>query len=95
MKESTSFGFSAPQTGLENGDFNYQNEALSNPFGYKYFESKHIGNYLNIKTSFLFQYKERISIGYNWSIRNFSNTKTYPVTTAMHKVLFRYNIINK
>ena len=44
MKESTSFGFSAPQSALENGEFNYQNEALESPFGYKYFDFKYLGN---------------------------------------------------
>ena len=95
MKEMASFAFSAPQNILEDGEFNYQNEDLSDPFGYDYFELKHIGNNLNIKTSFLFQYKERISIGYVWNIRHFANVKSYPVTTGMHNITFRYNIFHK
>jgi len=95
MKESTSFGFSAPQKPLENGEFNYQNSKLSNPFGYKYFESKYIGNHLNLKTSIILQYKKRISIGYTWRVRHFATTKSYPVTTGIHNFIIRYNIINK
>tara|TARA_B110000977_G_C10993063_1_gene460712 strand:- start:380 stop:1201 length:822 start_codon:yes stop_codon:yes gene_type:complete len=95
MKELTSFGFSAPQNALEDGEFTYQNDALSNPFGYKYFEWKHIANNINIKTAFLFKYKERISVGYSWNLRHFSNLKSYPVTTGLHNITFRYNIIHK
>ncbi len=95
MKESTSFGFSAPQTALEEGGFNYQSESLESPFGYKYFDWKYFGNNLNIKTSFFFQYKNRISLGYSWDMKRFANVKSYPVTTGMHNIIFRYNIIHK
>ncbi|MBT3207976.1 MAG: hypothetical protein HN704_09715 [Bacteroidetes bacterium] len=84
MKESTSFAFSAPQNGLEDGEFNYQNKELESPFGFKYFEFKPIGKIINIKTSFLFQYKERISIGYFWQMKRFSTLKSYPTTKGTH-----------
>ncbi|HHS95749.1 MAG TPA: hypothetical protein ENJ45_04100, partial [Phaeodactylibacter sp.] len=42
-KESTGFGFSAPQNALEAGGFNYQDEALTNPFGFKYYHFQHLG----------------------------------------------------
>jgi hypothetical protein len=93
--ESTGFAFSAPQNALENGEFNYQNESLSNPFAYKYFNWNYLGNSFSLKTSFLFQYKKRIAIGYFWDMKHFSNVKSYPVTTGRHNIIFRYNIIHK
>ncbi len=93
--ESISFAFSAPQTALDAGEFNYQDGAISNPFGYKYFKLRHIANNLNLKTAFLFQYKKRISVGYFWSMDRFSTVKNYPTTKGLHNLVFRYNILNK
>jgi hypothetical protein len=95
MRESTGFAFSAPQNALEEGEFDYQNNALSNPFGYQFFEWKYFGNNINIKTSFEFQYKNRLSIGYRWSMRHFADVKSYPVTIGNHNIIFKYNIIHK
>lgn len=95
MRESTGFAYSAPQNALEDGKFDFQNSALSTPFGYQFFEWKYFGNNLMIKTSFVFQYKDRISIGYNWSLRHFANVKSYPVTIGAHNITFKYNIIHK
>ncbi len=95
MRESTSFAFSAPQNALEKGDFNYQNETLESPFGYKYFDFKYLGNNLNLKTELLMHYKKRISVGYKWNMRRFANVKSYPVTVGIHHLVFRYNIINR
>ncbi len=95
MRESTSFAFSSPQNALEDGDFNYQNEALESPLGYKYFDFKYLGNILNLKTELLLHYKKRFSIGYKWNMKRFANVKSYPVTIGIHHFVLRYNIINR
>lgn len=95
MKESTSFAFSAPQNALEDGEFSYQNEKLESHFGFKYFEFKNITNNINLKTNFLFQYKKHFAIGYSWNIRHFANVKSYPLTTGIHSISFRYNFVKK
>jgi hypothetical protein len=95
MKESTSFAFTAPQSALEDGKFSYQDEALESPFGLKYFDLKHIGNNLNLKSSFMLKYKERISFGYSWNMRHFSTVKNYPTTIAKHALIFKYNLNHK
>lgn len=95
QKESTGFAFSAPQNGLEDGEFDYQNEELSNPFGFDYFVFKPIGQQLNIRTSIIYQWKERLSVSYRWSARHFAQVENHPVTIGTHQLVVRYNLTHK
>ncbi len=95
QKERMSFAFSAPQKGLEDGAFNYQNEALESPFGFKYFTLKPIGKQLYLRTHIQYQWKERIAVGYRWRARRFTEVKNYPVTVGEHQLVIRYNITHK
>ena len=95
QKERTSFAFSAPQNALEDGAFDYQNEALENPFGFKYFTFKPIGQQLYLRTHIQYQWKERFWVGYEWTARHFAEVKNYPVTVGNHRIVVRYNFIHK
>jgi len=95
FKERTSFAFSAPQKGLEDGDFDYQDEALDSPFGFKYFSLNALFNHLNLRTKITYQFNDRLSVGYQWQVRHFAVVENYPVTMGNHQVLVRYNIIHK
>lgn len=95
QKESTGFAFSAPQNGLENGDFDYQDEKLDDPFGFNYFVFKPIWQQLNIRTSITYQWKERLSVGYRWSARHFAEVENRPVTIGTHQIVVRYNLTHK
>lgn len=95
QKERTSFAFSAPQNALEDGNFDYQDEALDNPFGFKYFRLKSLPQQLNIRTNITYQWKDRISVAYQWSARHFAEVKNYPVTIGSHQIVLRYNISYK
>ncbi len=95
MRSSSSFAFSSSQNILENGEFDYQNTAASSPFGLKYFEMKSLFKHINIKTSLLFQYKKRITLGYLWNVSRVAQVKHYPMTIAQHNIVFRFNITNK
>lgn len=95
FKESTSFAFSAPQNGLEDGEFDYQNEALENPFGLKYYVFRPLGKNIDIRTIFDLQVNERWSVVYQWNMRRFAEVKGFPVTRGSHLLTFRYNISYK
>ncbi len=92
MRESVGFAFSAPQNLLEDGRFNYQDDAVSSPFGYKYFDLKYLSNNLNLKSSFMLSYKNKLSIGYSWSIRHFANVRTLSTTAGAHNITIQYNL---
>ncbi len=94
-KELLGFAFSVPQKALEDGDFNYQNDGLINPFNYEYFQLNHIANAINIHTSFKFKYKKRISLIYTWQLRQFSTINDYPLTYGIHNIIIRYNLKHK
>ena len=95
QKERTGFAFSAPQNALEDGEFNYQDEALENPLKFKYFSLKPIGQQLYLRTRIQYQWKERIAVGYQWTARHFAEVKNYPVTVGSHQIVVRYNITHK
>lgn len=92
QKENISFGFSAPQNALEDGDFGYQNDALDSPFAFKYYQLKLIGQQISIRTNIQYQFTERFSLGYQWKMNRFSEVKNYPVTYASHWITARFNI---
>ena len=95
QKEGTGFAFSAPQNGLENGEFDYQNEHLSSPFGFKYYNLKTVANQLNLHTKISYRLNNRFSLAYQWNARRFAEVENHPVTSGGHQVLIRYNIIHK
>ena len=95
QKESTSFAFSAPQNGLEDGEFGYQNEALDDLFGFKYYQFKPIWQQLSLRTHVIYNLNERINIGYQWQMRRFAEVENYPVTYGIHSVVIRFNIVRK
>ena len=95
QKENTSFGFSTPQNALEEGEFGYQNDDLDNPFGFKYYQLKPIGQQFTIRTQIKYQFTERFSLGYQWTMNQFAEVKNYPVTYGNHWVTARFNILHK
>lgn len=92
QKERMSFAFSAPQKALEDGEFDYQNDALENPLGLKYFVFKPIWEQLYLRTHIQYQWKEQLSVGYQWTVRHFAEVKNYPLTIGNHQIVVRYNI---
>lgn len=94
-REGTSFAFSAPQAILEEGAFNYQNEAISNPFNAESSQLDFLTSYLNIRTAIGISLSERSSIRYEWQMRHFSQVKGYPTTTGLHLLKYSYALISK
>lgn len=95
VKEGTGFAFSAPQNGLEDGEFNYQNESLESPFGFKYGTVKSPFNHLKIRTNVQWQMSKGIALGYQWEMRRFAEVKDRSVTSAIHNVTIRFNLTHK
>lgn len=95
MKELTSFGFSAPQDPLEDGEFGYQNEPLESPFGFKYFSLEAPWNYFNIGTQINLHYKKRWNFAYKWNMQRSNEVKGYPLTRGYNSLSIIYNIQNK
>ena len=94
-RENISFAFSAPQNALEDGDFDYQNEALNNPLGLEFFEIQSLNKYLKLRTNFQYQLNDRIGFSYHWEMRRFSTVKDYPTTLGAHRLTVRWNIVYK
>jgi hypothetical protein len=95
VKESVSFGYSAPQNVLEDGDFSYTDDKLSDPLSYKYNKLVTINKNLNVRASVFCQYKKRFSVGYQWKLNHSAFVKSYPSTIGIHNIIVRFNIINK
>jgi hypothetical protein len=90
MKESTSFGFSAPQDPLEDGEFSYQNDDLEDPFGFKYFSLEPFTKYLNIETFVALEYKDKWLFGYNWNMQRSGEVRNYPMILGYSLVSVKY-----
>ncbi len=95
IKEGTGFAFSAPQNGLEDGEFSYQNESLDNPFGFKYGRIRGIGKHFKLRTHIQWPLSERVALGYQWEMRRFSEVRDRAITTGMHHLTLRFNLIHK
>jgi hypothetical protein len=95
FKESTGFAFSASQSALEDGDFDYQDEALTNPFGFKYFNVRLPWQHFRMNIVANYQLSKRFSLGYRWNIRRFSEVDDYPVTSGGNTISVRYHFTNK
>ncbi len=95
FKESTGFAFSAAQNALEDGEFDYQDEALTNPFGFKYFEVRPIWQHFRMSTAIDYQIGKRLSVGYRWNMRRFSEVEDRAVTTGANTISIRYHITHK
>ena len=90
MKESTSFGFSAPQDVLENGEFTYQDLALYNPFGFKHYNFEAFTKYINFETLLEVHYKQRWIISYKWNMQGSKKVPNYPMTKGYSSLSFRF-----
>ncbi|MDC9723086.1 MAG: hypothetical protein PSN34_10020 [Urechidicola sp.] len=90
IKESTSFGFSAPQSPLEDGEFSYQNEKLEALFGFKYYSLEPFTKYLNIDTKVEMHYKKRWVFTYKWNMQRSNKVKNYPMTRGSSALSVQY-----
>lgn len=95
MRESTSFAFSAPQSVLEQGLFNYQDDATSSPFGFKFYELRPIWKYGNINLFTDLKFRQRWTFTYSWGLRRFSTVDNYPTTIGIHTLGVRFDFIDK
>lgn len=92
-REGFSFAFSAPQNVLEEGDFDYQDQKIDDPFALKYYELDFLTSYLNLRTSLGIQISPRSSITYEWQMRHFSQVQGYPTTTGQHFLRYSFALI--
>ena len=90
MKESTSFGFSLPQDPIEDGEFSYQNDALENPFGFKYYSFEPFTKYLNIDTQVAIHYKKKWILSYKWNMQRSNEVKNYPMSRGYSSLSVKY-----
>lgn len=95
MRESTGFAFSSPQSVTGNGAFDYQNSAVSNPFGIRFYEARPFWKMGNIQTRIEMNYKKRWTLAYTWSFRRFSTIKGYPTTSGLHTLGVKFDFIDK
>ena len=94
-RESTGFSFYAPQDALENGEVDYQNDDLTNPFGLQYYKLRPFSDFLNVGCSFHYSLSNRITVGYSWFMRHFEEVENYPVTMGSHSILLRLHLFQR
>lgn len=95
QKDMPSFAMNYNQKRIEDGEIDYQDINLGEPYPYHYWEFSHVFNNLNLKTAINFHYKSRITLAYNWDMRYWATVKSYPTTIGMHSIVFRYNFAHK
>ncbi len=95
MRESTGFAFSAPQSVTENGEFDYQNSAVNNPFGIRFYQAMPFWKMGNVQTRLEVNYKKRWTLAYIWNFRRFSTVKGYPTTSGLHTLGVKFDFIDK
>jgi hypothetical protein len=76
MRESTGFAFSSPQEVTENGQFDYQNDGVSNPLKFRFYEGRPFWKMGNFQTRVEMNYKKRWTLAYTWNLRRFSTKGT-------------------
>ena len=95
IKEFKSFGYTAPQNVLINGDFDFQDKGTQNPFSLKYYQFKTIGKMNAIETKLELELKERWVFYYHWNMLNYTTVKRYPLTLSQHIIGAKFNFIHK
>lgn len=95
VRESTSFAYSAPQKVLEEGVFNFQDDATTSPIHLKYGSFEPIGKLNAIRTGLALDFKKRWQFSYNWDMFNYRTVAGYPITIARHMIGVQFNYINK
>ena len=94
QKDVPSFAMNYSQKRIEEGEVDYQDSSLGEPYPYHYWEFCSVFSSFNIKTALSFQYKSRITLSYNWEMRHWATIKSYPTTIGVHSIVFRYNFIH-
>ena len=94
-REGTSFAYSAVQKVLEEGVFNFQDEATTSPLHLKYASFETIGSLNKIETTLSLDFRKRWRLTYSWDLFNYRTIKGYPLTIAAHTLSVRFNYINK
>lgn len=94
QRASQSFSFSSPQVALENGNFNYQDDALTNPFLLKFYEFSPFWKVAGLRTQIGIDYKSRWHFSYQWQLRKRATIKDYPVVFGMHSLTIGFDILN-
>ncbi len=95
VRESTGFSYSATQKILENGEFDFQDEAQSNPLSLKYSSLEPLFNFNKIYSSLQLEVKNRWVFFYDWTWVNYAEVKGNPLNYATHQIGFQYYIQHK
>jgi hypothetical protein len=95
-KDTKSFAFTAPQSFLEDGKFNYHStDDADNPF--KEHKLMTIGKYRRIQTDLKLSFlpkankKNYWELGYKWDYYSYEDVKDYRVTSGTHSLSVAYN----
>lgn len=94
-RESTGFAFNAPQVVTESGSFDYQDNAVLNPFGLKYYQLRPFWNFGNVNIITSIKFKSRWALSYQWHMRKYATIKGYSTTIGIHNLGVKFNFISK
>ncbi len=95
QKDNNGFAFSAQQSILEDGGFNYQDDGISNPIPFSHSRIVGFPSALIVKSNLTYTLSNRFQLGYQWDIRRFSSLKDYSYTTGSHSIVLRWNFSRK
>ena len=95
MKYAPSFTANMEQKVIDEGKASYTDMDIRQPWNFKNFDVKPIGNQFTVRTHVEAFFKRRLSAAYIWSMRSLADQKGYPLTTAEHTLAFRYHFISR
>lgn len=94
-KEGTGFAFSAPQSATENGEFDYLDDALINPFRLKHGKITGFGPNLHLRTNIQYQLSDRWNLVYQWNFRRYVQVPGYAAYMGYNMLNVRFDIRDK
>ncbi|TKG94967.1 hypothetical protein EYV94_09635 [Puteibacter caeruleilacunae] len=86
-----SFAYSAPQSTLNDGKFNFQDSSIDSPSGKEGFQWMAPWDDLRIKTSIQYALSKRFDLVYRWEYRKYELVKDYPTMYGLNSLSLRYN----
>jgi len=94
INTAPSFTTNFPQNVVDNGEVSFLDASSRDPYNLGNMTAKYFWNQLNISSILRANFRNRLSLAYEWRVRSYSDNSGYPVSDATHSIILQFNFIS-
>lgn len=95
INSAPSFTANFPQNVVDKGEVSFMDSNSRSPSNLGNMVAKSFWKHFQIRTHVELKYRKRWSLAYQWEMRSYADHKGYPITSAFHNLMLRFNFISQ